>query len=201
MRDLTGLHPFEREAQTGFVLPAHLDRGQRLAVETEAVIEQLESVFNKFARHLHDIFLLNGSGIVGQLARHAKVLGEHRQTTGMRLQRCALRQFEEVLLEKMNTGTIIRCARVSAKQLLDRVCIHVRIMRLVKQDGHRLHRNQRGIGMQLDLLRRHHELRFFHHLPVHLHPAARNIQLRLAARAGDQFGEAFGETDGVGHVM
>ena len=113
-RELAGLRAFERKAQMRFILPADLDRQQRLAVKTEPVVEQLESIGDQLARDLDDVFLLDRGGLVGQFARHAVVLGEHRQAARMRLQRQVLRQAKKMLLEQPDAGMVICCTRVGA---------------------------------------------------------------------------------------
>jgi len=51
----------------------------------------------------------------------------------------------------------------------------------------------------LDALVGHAELRFFDNDVRHPHPAACDEEFGLAARAGAQFGNAFGKADGIGH--
>ena len=69
----------------------------------------------------------------------------------------------------------------------------------MEQNGRRLDRQQGRIGIQFNMLRGYPELRFFHHLSIHLYPATLDIQLGLAARTGDHFGETFGESQRFGH--
>ena len=71
--------------------------------------------------------------------------------------------------------------------------------RLVQQQGGRFDRFRAGARQQLHTLVEHLELWLLDHFAVDADPAALDVQLGFAARAGGEFGEAFGQADRVGH--
>ena len=72
--------------------------------------------------------------------------------------------------------------------------------RFVQQQGGRRGTQQAGASVERDPLPQHAKLWLLDHLVVHPHPAARNVLLGLAARAGHQRSHTFGQAFAVvGH--
>jgi hypothetical protein len=86
-----------------FVLPAHLGRLQRLAVEFQAVVEQGDRVLAHRAigqrLHTDQVFLFHPRVLADQVARDAAILREHQQAGGIDVQppgRCQAAQVAGV---------------------------------------------------------------------------------------------------------
>ena len=105
-----------------------------------------------------------------------------------------------MLLEQVNARTVVRCTCFRADQLQRGTGVRAGVCRLVQQDGDGLYRGEAGIGMEFDLLHGHHELRLFHCKPIYAYPAACDVKLGFASRAGKCGGEIFIETDGGKHA-
>ncbi|MOA13874.1 hypothetical protein D3C78_1339410 [compost metagenome] len=100
-------------------------------------------------------------------------------------------------LEQVHAGGVVGRATGGLDQLAD--LLGVMTGRLVQDQGDRRLGFRAGTGTQGDGLLLNLELRLLDHLAIHRHPAALDVQLGLAARAGQQFGEAFGQADGFAH--
>ncbi|MNN37855.1 hypothetical protein D3C81_1518220 [compost metagenome] len=100
-------------------------------------------------------------------------------------------------LQQVHARGVVRGAAGSAQQLAGMFAVQVG--RLVQDQGDRRLGFRLGAFAQGDGLRLHLELRLLDHLAIYRDPAALDIQLGFAARAGQQFGEAFGQTDRVAH--
>ena len=181
----------------GLVLPAGLDLGQHLTADGLHLTEALEAVGGDLADHFDDVFLFQLGRIVVELAQRAPVLGEHQQPAGTGLQRQAGLLAGEVAFQRALIAGLFGPAALRGDQAEG--LFRVLRGRLVEQQGDRVARRGHGVGQQLDLLCLHHELRRIDHHAIHRDPATLDVQLRLAARAAEQFNQAFGQADGFRH--
>ena len=192
-----GRDALEREAQAGFVLPAHLHRRQCPAFEREAVTQPGQSIGRSLASDFGDQFLLDRQRILGELAHHAPVLAEHRQAAGLGRQRHQRRELREMALHGANARCVVLRAVGRHQQALRFLIGHTG--GLVQQQRDRLQRRRARAAIQLDPLVRDAELRLLDHDSVDAHPAALDVLLGLAARAGHQRGDALGQPDRFSH--
>ena len=81
--DLALLAFAQDKAQLVLVLPAHLGRLQRLAVEREAVVEQLEAFSVEPALDAHQVFLLDARVLADEQLGDAAVLGQRQESGGV----------------------------------------------------------------------------------------------------------------------
>ena len=77
----------------------------------------------------------------------------------------------------------------------------VKTSRFVQQDGRGFDRFELRVGVDLDLLGRHHRLGFLHHHAIDGHPAAFDVLLGFDARTAEQVGDKLVEADGFGHAV
>ncbi len=118
-----------------------------------------------------------------------------------RIQRYRGGQMGEVAPQRAHARGIVGgpCCRLDRRRRRIGRRIGIHACRLVPEHARRQRRFGLRAEVQFDLLVGDPELRFLDHHAIHPHPAASDVQLRLAAGARKHRGEVLGQADGVGH--